>query len=217
MKPRGYLRDAARIYAESFATIRAEADLTRLAVDLEPVAVRIIHACGDVAIASDIAASGDFVQTARQVLRAGAAIWCDSEMLTHGIIRDRLPAANPIYCTLNDARTPPTAFHLGTTRSAAAVDVAAGDGVLDGAVAVVGNAPTALFRLLELATDGRARPAAVVGVPVGFVGAAESKQLLATNAHKLPWLTVGGRRGGSAIAAAIVNALSQPDRRTSEA
>ena len=201
-----YERDGAAIYAASFATIRREADLTGVAADLEPVVVRIIHACGDVDVVGLVQASADVVREARAALAAGRPIWCDSNMVAHGITRARLPAANAVRCTLGDDGIVAAAAEAGTTRSAVAVDRWLTD--IEGAVAVIGNAPTALFRLLELVLAGAARPAAIVGIPVGFVGAAESKLALATLPHGIPYLTVHGRRGGSAMAAAAVNALA---------
>ena len=201
-----YERDGAAIYTASFATIRAEADLSRVPADLEAVVVRMIHACGDVDIVPLVAASSDLVGSARAALATGRPIWCDSNMVAHGITRSRLSAANRVCCTLQDSGIPEAARVAGNTRSAVAVDRWLAD--LDGAVAVIGNAPTALFRLLELVLDGAATPAAIIGIPVGFVGAAESKQALATLPHGIPYLTVHGRRGGSAMAAAAVNALA---------
>lgn len=201
-----YERDGAMIYAASFATIRREADLSSLGADLEAAAVRIIHACGDVDIVRHIDASAAFASVARQALADGCTIWCDSNMVAHGITRARLPADNPVRCTLRDDHIAADAAAAGNTRSAVAVDRwLAG---LDGALAVIGNAPTALFRLLELILDGAAKPAAIIGIPVGFIGAAESKHALATLDHGIPYLTVHGRRGGSAMAAAAVNALA---------
>ncbi len=201
-----YERDGAQIYTSSFATIRAEADLSAVPADLEPVVVRMIHACGDVEIVGLVEATPDFVAAGRAALCAGATVWCDSNMVANGITRARLPSANAVRCTLQDVGIAEDASALGTTRSAAAVDRWL-DG-LGGSLAVVGNAPTALFRLLEHVLDGPARPAAIIGIPVGFVGAAESKLALATLAHEVPFLTVHGRRGGSAMAAAAVNALA---------
>ena len=201
-----YERDGAAIYALSFATIRREADLRGVAPELEPAVVRIIHACGDVDIVSSVEASPDFVAAARAALLAGRPIWCDSNMVAHGITRARLPAGNPVRCSLRDDGIADDAAAAGNTRSAVAVERWLTD--LDGAIAVIGNAPTALFRLLELVLDGTARPAAIIGMPVGFVGAAESKAALATLPHGIPFLTVHGRRGGSAMAAAAVNALA---------
>jgi precorrin-8X/cobalt-precorrin-8 methylmutase len=201
-----YQRDGAAIYVESFATIRAEADLSRTPADLEPVVVRMIHACGMTDLPPLVAASDDFASAARTALRAGAPILADSHMVADGITRARLPADNVVRCTLRDPGVPEEAKAAATTRSAAAVDRWLP--MIDGAVAVFGNAPTALFRLLELVLDGRVRPAAIIGLPVGFVGAAESKDALATLDHRVPYLIVRGRRGGSAMAAAAVNALA---------
>jgi len=201
-----YERDGTAIYTASFATIRREADLSSIAADLEPAAVRIIHACGDVDIVRHFEASADFAGAARQALANGCTIWCDSNMVAHGITRTRLPAGNPVRCTLRDEGIAADAVAASTTRSAVAVDRWLDD--LDGALAVIGNAPTALFRLLELVLDGAAKPAAIIGIPVGFIGAAESKHALATLDHHVPYLTVHGRRGGSAMASAAVNALA---------
>lgn len=199
-----YERDAAAIYARSFATIRAESDLSATAPDLEPIVVRMIHACGMTDLPALVEASPDLVGSARAALAAGATVWCDSQMVAHGITRARLPAANPVRCALGDDGVAEAASAAGTTRSAAAVD----RWELDGSVAVIGNAPTSLFRLLELVLDGRGRPAAILGMPVGFVGAVESKQALAELGHGVPYLTVHGRRGGSALAVAALNALA---------
>lgn len=204
-----HVRDGAEIYRQSFATIRAEADLSRLTAEQAPVAVRMIHSCGMVDLVDDLVFSPRVVATARAALRAGAPILCDATMVAAGVTRSRLPAANPVLCTLTDPRVPALADRLGTTRSAAAVDLWAE--YLDGAVVAVGNAPTALFRLLELVTAGAGRPAAVLGVPVGFIGAAESKQALVDHGGGLEHLVVRGRRGGSAMAAAAVNALASDD------
>ena len=201
-----YERDGAAIYRESFATIRAEADLGRVDVDLRSVAVRMIHACGMVDLVDDLAWSDRFAESARAALVAGAPIFTDAMMVAHGITRTRLPAANDVICTLRDPSIAELAAQLGTTRSAAAVDLWGPR--LDGAVVAIGNAPTALFRLLELLVSGGPRPAAIIGVPVGFVGAAESKVALGEVEHGVPWLTVLGRRGGSAMAAAAVNVLA---------
>lgn len=199
-----YLRDGAEIYRRSFATIRAEADLSGLPDEVAPVVARMIHACGMVDLARDVACSPGVVTTARAALRSGAPILCDAQMVAAGVTRSRLPADNPVVCTLRDPRVPQLAAQLGDTRSAAAVELWADQ--LAGAVVAIGNAPTALFRLLNLVAAGGPRPAAVIGVPVGFVGAAESKQALAESG--LPYLVVHGRRGGSAIAAAAVNAVA---------
>jgi precorrin-8X/cobalt-precorrin-8 methylmutase len=201
-----YERDGAAIYRESFATIRAEADLGGLDALLERVVVRMIHACGMVDLTDDVAASPRFGVVARAALRAGAPVLCDTAMVAAGVTRKRLPAHNEIVCTLGEPDVPALARRLGTTRSAAALEHWRGR--LDGAVAVIGNAPTALFRLLELVEDGAPRPAAVIGVPVGFVGAAESKLALAEHPAGLEHLVIHGRRGGSALAAAAVNALA---------
>lgn len=203
-----YERDGAAIYRQSFATIRAEADLAGLDPILERAVVRMIHACGMVDLAADVAASPGFGAAAEGALRAGAPILCDTSMVAAGVTRARLPAANDVVCTLSDPTVPELARELGTTRSAAAMELWRPR--LAGALVVVGNAPTALFRLLEIvAEDGVAPPAAVIGVPVGFVGAAESKAALAQSDGGLEHLVVHGRRGGSAIAAAAVNALGQ--------
>ncbi len=199
-----YLRDGAAIYARSFAIIRAEADLSRFSADEAEIAVRMIHACGNVAVADQIAFAPNFVACAKEALGGGAPILCDSEMVAHGITRARLPARNHIVCTLRDERVPLLAAKLATTRSAAAVELWREK--LDGAIVAIGNAPTALFHLLDLLDRDVRRPAAVIGMPVGFVGAAESKEALAANG--LPFLIVGGRMGGSAMAAAAVNALA---------
>lgn len=203
-----YERDGAEIYRRSFATIRAEAYLAGLDPVLERVAVRMIHACGMVDLVDDVACSAGFGAAAEGALRAGAPILCDTAMVAAGVTRARLPAANDVLCTLGEPGVAELARSLGTTRSAAALEHWRDR--LAGALVVVGNAPTALFRLLELLAERDvARPAAVIGVPVGFVGAAESKQALAANDGGLEYLVVHGRRGGSAIAAAAVNALAQ--------
>ncbi|HEU4423939.1 MAG TPA: precorrin-8X methylmutase [Pilimelia sp.] len=201
-----YVRDGAEIYRRSFATIRAEADLSALPDDVAAVAVRMVHACGMVDLVRDIAHSPGVVAAARAALRAGAPILCDAEMVAAGVTRSRLPAGNPVVCTLHDRRVPELAARLGTTRSAAALELWRDR--IDGAVVAVGNAPTALFRLLELVDEGAGRPAAVLGIPVGFIGAAESKQALATHHGRLEFLVVHGRRGGSAMTAAAINALA---------
>jgi len=201
-----YIKDGAAIYAKSFATIRAEADLARFDPLLSRVVVRMIHACGMVDLADDVLASPGFAVAARDALRGGAPILCDANMVAAGVTRARLPARNAVVCTLAEPEVPELARALGTTRTAAAMDLWGER--LGGAVVVVGNAPTALFRLLELVEAGAPRPAAVVGVPVGFVGAVESKEALAAYPLGLEHLIVRGRRGGSAIAAAAVNALA---------
>jgi precorrin-8X/cobalt-precorrin-8 methylmutase len=203
-----YLRDGAAIYERSFAIIRAEADLSRFSPEEADVAVRMIHACGQIEAAQHIAFGGNLVAAARGALAAGAPILCDAEMVAHGITRARLPARNAVICTLNDPRVAELAARGGTTRSAAALDLWLDR--LAGAVVAIGNAPTALFRLLDLLDAGASKPAAILGVPVGFVGAAESKQALAADPRGVPFLIVRGRMGGSAIAAAAVNALARP-------
>jgi precorrin-8X/cobalt-precorrin-8 methylmutase len=198
-----YLRDGAEIYRRSFARIRAEADLDGLDPVLARVAVRMIHACGMVDLVGDLAASPRFGQAAEAALRSGAPILCDTRMVLAGISRARLPAANEVVCALDGPRVAERARELGTTRAAAGVELWGER--LGGSLVAIGNAPTALFRLLELIAGGAPAPAAVIGVPVGFVGAAESKDALANSA--VEFLTVRGRRGGSALAAAAVNAL----------
>jgi precorrin-8X/cobalt-precorrin-8 methylmutase len=202
-----YLRDGAAIYERSFAIIRSEADLSRFSAEEADVVVRMIHACGVVDAAANILFGGGLVAAARGALGSGAPILCDAEMVAHGITRARLPANNDVICTLNDPRVAALAKRQGTTRSAAAVDLW-GDR-LAGAVVAIGNAPTALFHLLNLIAGGAPKPAAVLGIPVGFVGAAESKEALAANSYGVPFLTVRGRMGGSAMTAAAVNALAR--------
>jgi len=204
---RTYLRDGTEIYRRSFAIIRAEADLSRFAAEEADVAVRMIHACGQVEAAAHIVFGPGLVAAARGALAAGAPILCDAEMVAHGITRARLPAGNEVVCTLQDARVPALAQSLGTTRTAAAIDLWADK--LAGAVVAIGNAPTALFRLLELIDSGAPLPAAILGIPVGFVGAAEAKDALMDNPRGVPFLVVRGRLGGSAMAAAAVNALAR--------
>jgi precorrin-8X/cobalt-precorrin-8 methylmutase len=199
-----YIRDGAEIYRRSFATIRAEADLSGLPGDVSRVVVRMIHACGMVDLVDDVRFSPGVVTAARKALLGGAPILCDAEMVASGVTRARLPAANEVICTLRDPSVPALAARIGNTRSAAALDLW-GDR-LGGAVVAIGNAPTALFRLLEMVAAGAPAPAAVLGVPVGFIGAAESKEALAESG--LEYLIVRGRRGGSAITAAAVNALA---------
>lgn len=201
-----YLRDGAEIYRRSFATIRAETDLAGLPADVAGVAVRMVYACGMTDLVTDLGYSPGVVAAARNALRAGAPILCDATMVATGVSRRRLPAGNAVLCTLTDPAVPELAARLGTTRSAAAVELWRDR--LAGAVVAVGNAPTALFRLLELVEQGAGRPAAVLGIPVGFVGAAEAKDAVATHPSKLEYLVVHGRRGGSAMAAAAVNAIA---------
>jgi precorrin-8X/cobalt-precorrin-8 methylmutase len=202
-----YLRDGDDIYRTSFAIIRAEANLDQLSQDLADVAVRLIHACGMTDIVPDLLASPDAVQVGRGALAAGAPIFCDSQMVAHGITRKRLPANNEIICTLNDLDVAELAKCIRNTRSAAAVE--RWRPRLENAVVAIGNAPTALFHLLELLDEGFPKPALILGFPVGFVGAAESKAELAANSRGIPFITLQGRRGGSAIAAAAVNALAK--------
>ena len=199
---RPYERDPAAIYAASFATVRREASLDRFPADMAELVVRVIHACGMVEIADRIDHSPDLAAAAIAALRRGAPVYADCEMVASGITRRLLPGTE-IRCTLNGARTPDLAAELGTTRSAAAVDL----WETDGAVVAIGNAPTALFRLLERLDEGAPRPAAILAFPVGFVGAAESKAELAGNPRDTPFVTLRGRRGGSAMASAAVNAL----------
>ena len=200
-----YLRDGAEIYRRSFAIIRAEADLARFTEEEEPIAVRIIHACGQVGAAGDLAFAPGAVIAARQALEAGAPILCDANMVASGITRARLPANNAVICALADPRVPALAAHLGTTRSAAAIEL--WHDQIGGSVVAIGNAPTALFHLLECMDAGWPLPAAVIGMPVGFVGAAESKEALIADG-RLPYLVMRGRRGGSAMTAATINALA---------
>ena len=199
-----YEKDGAEIYRRSFATIRAETDLTGLPEDVARVAVRMVHACGQVDLVEDLAYSPAVVARAREALDAGAPVLCDAEMVASGVTRRRLPEDNEVVCTLNDPRTPALAADLGTTRTAAALELWRDR--LDGAVVAIGNAPTALFHLLEMVAAGAPGPAAVLGIPVGFIGAVESKDALA--ASDLQHLVVRGRRGGSAITAAAVNAIA---------
>ncbi|MBV7293937.1 precorrin-8X methylmutase [Corynebacterium sp. TAE3-ERU16] len=205
-----YITDGAEIYRRSFATIRNEADLSAFDPEQATVAVRMIHAAGEVDLAGDIAMSADLIPAARHALQSGAPVLTDVQMVASGVTRRRLPADNEVICLLGDPRVPELARDLGTTRTAAAVEL--WRPVLDGAVVAIGNAPTALFHLLNLlaADPGLPRPAAILGVPVGFIGAAESKQALADDASSLgtEFLTVHGRRGGSAITCAAVNALA---------
>jgi precorrin-8X/cobalt-precorrin-8 methylmutase len=202
-----YLRDGTAIYRRSFAIIRAEADLSRFSAEEADVAVRMIHACGQVDVAGHIVFGGNLVTAARSALASGAPILCDAEMVAHGITRARLAAGNEVICKLNDPRTAAIAAKNGTTRSAAALDLWRDR--LAGAVVAIGNAPTALFRLLDLIDAGAPKPAAILGIPVGFVGAAESKAALAENPRGVPFLIVRGRIGGSAMTAAAVNALAR--------
>ncbi|WP_418958227.1 precorrin-8X methylmutase [Streptomyces tritici] len=201
-----YEKDGAEIYRQSFATIRAEADLAGLPADVSQVAVRMIHACGMTDLVRDLAYSPGVVTAARTALQAGAPILCDAQMVASGVTRRRLPADNEVLCALSDPSVPELAAQLGTTRSAAAFEVLRDR--LEGSVVAIGNAPTALFHLLEMIAKGAGRPAAVLGIPVGFIGAAESKDALAANGLGLEYLVVRGRRGGSAMTAAALNALA---------
>ncbi|KQO68178.1 MULTISPECIES: precorrin-8X methylmutase [unclassified Methylobacterium] len=201
-----YLRDGGAIYARSFAMIRAEADLARFQGTAERVVVRMIHACGMTDLPRDVEASPDFAQAGEAALKAGAPILCDVRMVADGVTRARLPADNRVICTLSDPRVPDLAAAMNTTRSAAAMELWREH--LPGSVVAVGNAPTSLFRLLELLDEGVPPPAAVIGIPVGFVGAAESKEALARDG-RVPFIVVHGRRGGSAMTAAAINALAQ--------
>ena len=207
MLKQDYLRDAAAIYERSFAIIRAEADLFRFTPEEADIAVRMIHAAGQVEIAMLIEFAPGFVAAARAALKRNAPILCDSEMVAHGITRARLPAKNEVICTLRDRRTADLGAKLATTRSAAALELWRDK--LDGAVVAVGNAPTALFRLLEMLEADAPKPAAIIGIPVGFVGAADAKEALAANSCGVPYLIVRGRMGGSATTAAAVNALAK--------
>ncbi|MBB5855834.1 precorrin-8X methylmutase [Amycolatopsis umgeniensis] len=200
-----YLRDGAEIYRHSFATIREEADLAILPDDVAVLAVRMIHACGMVDLVDDLRYSLDVVESGRAALEAGAPILCDANMIASGVTRKRLPSANEVLCTLSDPKVPGLAERMGTTRSAAALELWRDK--LPGSVVAIGNAPTALFRLLELLDEGAGAPAAIIGVPVGFVGAVESKVELAHRAPA-PYLVVHGRRGGSAMAVAAINAMA---------
>lgn len=201
-----YITDGDEIYRRSFATIRAEAELDRFPTDVAQVVVRMIHAAGQVDLAGDVDYSAGIVGAARAALRAGAPILADAGMVAQGVTRTRLPADNEVVCMLRDPRVPGLAADLGTTRSAAAVDL--WEDRLEGAVVAIGNAPTALFHLLQRLHDGFPRPAAIIGCPVGFIGAAESKQALADSDLGVEFLTVRGRRGGSAITCAALNALA---------
>ena len=202
-----YLRDGNAIYRQSFAIIRAETDLSRFSEEEADIVVRMVHACGSTDAAKHIEFGGGAAEAGRKALAAGAPILCDAEMVAHGVTRARLPANNEVVCTLRDPRVPELAEKLGNTRSAAALDLWADR--LAGAVVAIGNAPTALFRLLEMLDAGAPKPAVILGVPVGFVGAAESKDALAANPRGVPYIIVRGRIGGSAMTAAAINALAR--------
>jgi precorrin-8X/cobalt-precorrin-8 methylmutase len=207
MTDHDYIRDGNAIYERSFAIVREEADLSAFTEEQADIAVRMIHACGQVEAASHFRFSPDFVSAARGALLAGKPVLCDAEMVAHGVTRARLPADNDVICTLRDPRTPELAKKIGNTRSAAALDLWAEK--LDGALVAIGNAPTALFYLLEMLEKGAARPAAIIGMPVGFVGAAESKDALEISSLGIPYAIVKGRMGGSAMTAAAVNAVAR--------
>lgn len=202
-----YIHDGMAIYERSFAIIRAEADLKRFSPEEEDVAVRMIHACGVVEAARYFEFSPDFALQAKAALQKGAPIFCDAQMVAHGVTRARLPANNEVLCTLRDPRVPDLAKEIGNTRSAAAIELWRDR--LEGAVIAIGNAPTALFYLLEILEKGAPRPAAILGMPVGFVGAAESKEALAENSLGIPFAIVRGRMGGSAMTAAALNSLAR--------
>ncbi|WP_227244761.1 precorrin-8X methylmutase [Paraburkholderia caribensis] len=204
-----YIRDGQEIYRQSFATIRAEADLSRIPADLEKLAVRVIHACGMVDIAGDLRFSDGAGRAGREALASGAPILCDARMVAEGITRARLPAHNDVICTLADPSVPGLAREMNNTRSAAALELWRPR--LQGSVVVIGNAPTSLFHLLDMLDGGAPRPALILGFPVGFIGAAESKAMLAADSRGVPFVAVQGRRGGSAMAAAAVNALASED------
>ncbi|WP_175941471.1 precorrin-8X methylmutase [Caballeronia sp. BCC1704] len=201
-----YIRDGAEIYRQSFATIRAEANLSAIPRDLEKLAVRLIHACGMVDIVDDLRFSPGAGDAGRTALAAGAPILCDARMVAHGITEARLPAHNRIICTLGDPSVPERARAMRNTRSAAALELWRPH--LQGAVVAIGNAPTALFHLLDMLDAGAPKPALILGFPVGFIGAAESKAMLVADSRGVPFVALNGRRGGSAMAAAAVNALA---------
>ena len=203
-----YIRDGNAIYERSFAIIRTEADLSGFSEEEADLAVRMVHACGSVEAARQFVFSPDFVSAARSALKNGAPIFCDAEMVAHGVTRARLPAGNEVICTLRDPRTAEIATEIGNTRSAAALKLWGER--MAGSVVAIGNAPTALFYLLEMLRDGAPKPAAILGMPVGFVGAAESKDALAENSYGVPFAIVRGRLGGSAMTAAALNSLARP-------
>lgn len=203
-----YIRDGDEIYRHSFSIIQKEANLESLSPELVPVAIRLIHTCGMTDIVTDIAASNGAVAAGRAAMLAGKPILCDSQMVAEGITRRRLPRENMVICTLNDPQVPALAKKVGNTRSAAALELWLP--YLEGAVVAIGNAPTALFRLLEMLDAGAPKPAIILGFPVGFVGAAESKAALAAD-NSVSFITLHGRRGGSAMAAAAVNAIAKEE------
>ena len=204
--PHAFETDGAAIYRQSFATIRAEADLARFSPDEEPVVVRMIHAAGMVGLEAHIRFTPGMASSARAALQNGAPILCDARMVSEGITRTRLPANNRVICTLGDSTVPALATDMQTTRSAAALELWRPH--LEGAIVAIGNAPTALFHLLDMLDTGAPKPALILGFPVGFIGAAESKALLAADSRGVPFVALRGRRGGSAMAAAAVNALA---------
>lgn len=207
MTVQDYIKDGTAIYERSFAIIRAEADLSRFSETEADIAIRMIHACGQVEAAQHFVFSKDFAEAGKKALATGAPILCDAEMVAHGVTRARLPAGNEVICTLRDPRTASLAAKLGNTRSAAALELWRDR--LDGAVVAIGNAPTALFHLLDMIDAGAPKPAVILGMPVGFVGAAESKEALAENSRGIPFAIVRGRMGGSAMTAAALNALAK--------
>ena len=201
-----YIRDGQEIYRNSFSIIRAEARLDTIPADLEKLAVRVIHACGMVEVIEDLRFSPGAGKAGRDALASGAPILCDARMVSEGITRTRLPANNEIICTLHDEGVREMALELGNTRSAVALELWRPH--LEGSVVVIGNAPTALFYLLEMLDAGAPKPALILGFPVGFVGAAESKAMLAADSRGVPFVIMQGRRGGSSMAVAAVNALA---------
>ena len=207
MSSHDYIRDGNAIYQRSFAIIRAETDLSRFSEGEADIVVRMVHACGSPDAAAHVVFGNGLAAAARTALASGAPILCDSEMVAHGVTRERLPAGNEVVCTLRDPSLPALANKLGTTRSAAALELWRDR--LEGAVVAIGNAPTALFHLLDMLSNGAPKPAAILGIPVGFVGAAESKETLAADPSGVPYLIVRGRIGGSAMTAAAVNALAR--------
>lgn len=211
-----YLKTGGDIYARSFEIIREEANLERFPADVEPAVVRMVHAAADPAIADMVAFTPGVARATLAALEAGAPILCDSSMVATGIIRSRLPEHTEIICHIKDPRLAQLAESLGTTKTAAAVDLWQQDGLLDGSIVAIGNAPTALFRVLEVMRDTGARPAAVVGIPVGFVGAAESKDALVAEPYGVEYITVLGRRGGSAMAVAAINAMASRAETTND-
>ncbi len=208
MPGQDYIRDGTAIYEKSFSIIRSEADLSRFSEAEANIAVRMIHACGLVEAAAHFKFSPDFADKASTAVNGGAPVFCDAEMVARGVTRARLPADNDVICTLRDPRTPELATEMGNTRSAAALSLWLDR--LEGSLVAIGNAPTALFHLLDLLDGGAPKPAAIIGMPVGFVGAAESKEALAANSHGIPFAIVSGRMGGSALCAAAVNAIAKP-------